>query len=214
MPSQVLRCYCLNTAAPRLAPPKPHHPTTAPRTTTPARNTQHHNRIAGGRMHPLTAQAQPMHAAYFRGPARSAASSIRETVQAMLPHHPRSHCLHTPPPLGTPLASPTDARSVRLRSSDVSCVILPRLGASDAAPAAPIPFSAYTAAPRNAACKPHHPLQPRAQPLQPTASSMHSRRSQAPTHSAAAANVRSIPLRSSDFSCVILPRLGASDAAP
>jgi hypothetical protein len=40
-------------------------------------------------------------------------------------------------------------------------------------------------------------------------SSIHSRRSQAPAQSAAAANARSVLLRSSDVSCVILPRLGA-----
>ena len=40
-------------------------------------------------------------------------------------------------------------------------------------------------------------------------SSIHSRRSQAPAQSAAAANARSVLLRSSDVSCVILPSLGA-----
>ncbi len=57
-----------------------------------------------------------------------------------------------------------DARSVPPRSSDVSCVILPRLGASDAIL---IPFPASTAAPRLAPPKPHHPLQPRVQPPSP-----------------------------------------------
>jgi hypothetical protein len=44
-------------------------------------------------------------------------------------------------------AAATDARGVPLRSSFVSSVILPRLGASDAAPPTPIRFSACTAAP-------------------------------------------------------------------
>jgi hypothetical protein len=56
----------------------------------PARSTHHHQRTAGVRKHPLTAQL------------------------------------------------PADARSVQLRSSDVSCAILKRLGASDAAPASPM----------------------------------------------------------------------------
>ncbi len=47
------------------------------------------------------------------------------------------------------------------------------------------------------------------------AASVHCRRSQAPAHSAAdAADARSVPWRSSDVSCVISARLGASDAAP
>jgi hypothetical protein len=44
--------------------------------------------------------------AYFGGSAASAASSIRDSVPATLPHHPRSHCLHASPPLGSPLANP------------------------------------------------------------------------------------------------------------
>jgi hypothetical protein len=70
-------------------------------------------------------------------------------------------------PLTSQLAA--DARSVPLRSSDVSCVIRKRLGASDAAPSSPIKLPARTAALRLAPRKPHHPLQPRAQPPQPTA---------------------------------------------
>jgi hypothetical protein len=113
-----------------------------------------------------------------RGSATSAASSLRGLVPATLPHHLRSDCLHAPPPLGSPLAKPpaplqpralrpqptariiisalhrliaqlaADARSVPLRPSEVSCVILPRLGASDAAPSSPIQFSARTTASR------------------------------------------------------------------
>jgi hypothetical protein len=50
--------------------------------------------------------------------------------------------------------------------------------------------------------------------LQHATASTHSRRSQAPAHSAAAADARSVPVRFSEVSCVILKRLGASDAAP
>ena len=97
-------------------------PATAPRATAPAHSTQHHQRTAGVRKHPLPAQL------------------------------------------------PADARSVPRRFSDVSCVILSRLGASDAAPAASMLLSARTAAPRLAPRRtPHHPLQPRAHPPQPTA---------------------------------------------
>ncbi len=108
-------------------------------------------------------------------------------------------------------------RSVRLRSSDVSCVILPRLGASDAAPASSIQLSARTAAPRPAPRRTpttrYSPARYNLGPQQAT-SSAHCRRSQAPVHSAAASDARSVPMRFSDVSCVILPRLGASDAAP
>jgi hypothetical protein len=52
-----------------------------------------------------------------------------------------------------PAHSAAGRRCIPLRHSDVSCVILPRLGASDAAPAARIPLPARTAAPR----KPHPP---------------------------------------------------------
>ncbi len=100
---------------------------------------------------------------------------------------------------------PADERSVPRRSSDVSCVILPRLGASDAVPASPIQLTARTAAPR---------LAPRRSPTtsysparncpsqQHATSSTHYRRSQAPAHSAAArrctqrtAEVQRRPLR-------------------
>jgi hypothetical protein len=99
-------------ADPRLAPRKSPPPAPALRPTAPAHNTQHHPRTAGGRRHPLTAQAA------------------------------------------------ADARSIPPRSSDVSCVIPPRLGVSDAAPAALIRLPARTAAPRLAPSKPRHPLQP------------------------------------------------------
>jgi hypothetical protein len=63
---------------------------------------------------------------------------------------------------------PADARSVRLRSSAVSCVILPRLDASDAAPAAPMSLPARTAAhSARPSQNPNHPLQPHAQLPQP-----------------------------------------------
>ncbi len=66
-------------------------------------------------------------------------------------------------------AAAADAHSVLLSSSDFSCVILPRLGASDAAPAAPILLSARTAAPRLASRRPPPPAPARAQPPQPAA---------------------------------------------
>jgi hypothetical protein len=47
-----------------------------------------------------------MHAAYQRGPATSAASSSKDSVPTTLPQLLRSSCLHAPPPLGSPLASP------------------------------------------------------------------------------------------------------------
>ncbi len=108
------------------------------------------------------------------------------------------------------------ARGVPPRSSDVSCVILPRLGASDAAPAASMSLSARTAAPRLAPRKPqttrysperHHPTRNTHHPC--TAGGR-----KHPLTAPAAADARSVQLRSSDVSCVILPRLGASDAAP
>jgi hypothetical protein len=124
MPPQFLRCHCLHAPPPidsQLAPRKT--PTTR---YSPARHrsTQRHQRIAGVRKHPLTAQLA------------------------------------------------TDARSVPLRFNDVSCAILPTLGASDAAPASPMVLTARTAAPRLAPPRLHHPLQPRAQPPQPTARSI------------------------------------------
>jgi hypothetical protein len=84
---------------------------------------------------------------------------------------------------------PADARSVPPRFSHVSCAILPRLGASDAAPASPIQLSARIAAPRLAPRKtPTTRYSPARYNLGPqhAISSAHCRRSQAPAHSAAA----------------------------
>jgi hypothetical protein len=135
-----------HTAAPRLALGKPSPPATAPRATAPAHTTQHHQRTAGFRKHPLTALL------------------------------------------------PADACSVQLRSSHVSCVILPRLGASDAAPAALMSLPARIAAPRLTPREPRHQLQRRMQPPQPTApniihaqpalASTRSQRSGPPMHAA------------------------------
>jgi hypothetical protein len=144
------------------------------------------------------------------------ATALRATAPARSTHHHRQRipgvCKYPP----TAQLAP-DARSVQLRYSDVSCVIPPRLGASDAAPAAPKSLSARTAGPRLAPRKPpttrSSPVRIRPSPKH-AASSMHSRRSQAPAHSTAPADASSVLLRSSDVSCVILPRLGASDAAP
>ncbi len=114
-------------------------------------------------------------------------------------------------------AAAADASSVRLRFSDVSCVIPPRLGASDAAPASMIPLSARTAAPSNRRSQTPPPAtapSATAPAQQHAASSAHCRRSQPPAHIAAAADARSVPRRSSVVSCGILPRLGASNATP
>jgi hypothetical protein len=84
-----------------------------------------------------------------------------------IPHATSSiHCIRSQAPAHTPAAA--NARSVPLRSSDVSCVILPRLGASDAAPSAPTPLPARITTPRLAPRNPHHPLLSCAQPPQPT----------------------------------------------
>ena len=69
-------------------------------------------------------------------------------------------------------ASPADARSVPPRSSDVSCAICKRLGASDAAASSSMSLSARTAARPLAPRTRHHPLQPRVQPPQPTTRSI------------------------------------------
>jgi hypothetical protein len=167
MPPHHLRCYCLHEQPPLGSPLA--GPTTR---YSPARNrpsphytpSMHIRRSASTRSQ---RQLPPMHAAYRRGPALSAAPSLRDSVPATPPHHLRCHFLHAQPPLGLPLAGPTtryslarhhptrnthhprtagvrknplttpaaaDARSVPLRCSVVSCAILPRLGASDAAP--------------------------------------------------------------------------------
>jgi hypothetical protein len=168
-------------------------------------------------------------------------------VPATLPHGLGSDCLQAPPPLGSALPKPhppatapagsthhhpcaagvrrqsltaqlpADARSVRLRPSDVSCVIIKRLGASDAAPAAPIQEPARTATPRLAPRKaPTAPTGPRARaPAHST--QLHLCIAGVPKHPLTAqlpADAHSIPPRSSDISCAIRKRLGASDAAP
>jgi hypothetical protein len=104
---QLLRSGCLH-ALPPLAEPPP--PATAQPATAPAHSTQHHPCTAGGRRHLLTAQLPPMHAANRRGPATSAAPSVRDSVSATLPQHLRWHCLHTSPTLGSPLANPHHPR--------------------------------------------------------------------------------------------------------
>jgi hypothetical protein len=160
-------------------------------------------------------------------PARTAAPRL----DPRKPHHPLQPSAQQPQPTACSIihAQPAfaatrsqhscaaDARSVPPRPRYVSCAILPRLGASDAVPSSPIALSAYTAAPRNAARKPHQAPPPAAAP-HATASAhsiIHAQpASQAPAHSAAAAHARSVPERFSVVSCVILPRLGASDAAP
>jgi hypothetical protein len=247
-----LRSNCLHaTAAPRLAPRKPHHPL-QPRAQPPSAHSTHHQRIAGVCKHPRTAQLPPMArgvppmfsvvscAILPRLGASDTAPSALISLSAR-PRRPSARPSQAPPPATAPRQTasnysthhhqriaggrkhprtaqlPPMARSVQLRSSVVNCAILPRLGASDAAPAAPIRLSARTTAPPLAPRKPHRPLQPRAQPPQPTTRSIISalpalastrEQPQLPPMS------HSVPMRFSDVSCAILPRLGASDAAP
>ena len=87
-------------------------------------------------------------------------------------------------------SSPTEGCSVPARFSEVSCVILKRLGASAAAPSPPTPIrlSARTAAPRGRA------------PLS--------------TLPAASSKACSVLARLSEASCGICRRLGASFVAP
>jgi hypothetical protein len=113
------------------------------------------------------------------------------------------------------------ARSVLPRSSSVSCVIHPRLGASDAAPSAPMLLSARTAAPRLAPRLAPRKPQPPATAPRPTASALSTQHHhdiagvrKHPLTAQAQPMARSVLPRSSDVSCVILPRLGASDAVP
>ena len=133
------------------------------------------------------------------------------------PQHPtpsmHSRRLQAP----THSAADADARSVQLRSSFVSCVILPRLGASDAAPSSPNLLSAGIRRPsaRPSQAPPPATVSRTTAPAHSTQHHQHiCRRSQASAHSAGDADAHSVPLRFSSVSCVILTRLGASDAAP
>ena len=94
------------TAAPRLAPRNPHLPL-QPHAQPPQPAARS---IISAQPAFASTRSQrscpPMHAAHQRGPAMSAASSARDSVPATLPHHLRSHCLHAPPPLDSPLAKP------------------------------------------------------------------------------------------------------------
>jgi hypothetical protein len=117
----------------------------------------------------------------------------------------------------TDSAAAANARSIPYSHSDFSCVILPRLGASDAAPAAPTSFPASTAAPQLAARNPHHPLEPRTQPLRPNLRSIIHAQPAFPStrsHTSCRKCTHSVLPRTSLFSCVIRKRLGASDTAP
>jgi hypothetical protein len=115
------------------------------------------------------------------------------------------------------ITSQADARSVPPRSSDVSCAILKRLGASDAAPASPIRLSARTAAPRLAPREPPPPATAPCASGPARSTHQHPCTAGARKHPLTAqlpADEYSVLRRISDVSCVILPRLGASDAAP
>jgi hypothetical protein len=136
-----LRSDCLHAppplGSPLAKPPRPLQRHTQPPQPT-ARNIIHARpAIASTRSQ---GSCPPMHAAYHRGSATSAASSLRDSVPATPPQLLRCHCLHTLPPLGSPppQAPPTRYCPARTRHS------------------------------------PQH-----------ASSSMHSRRSQAPAHSAA-----------------------------
>jgi hypothetical protein len=101
----------------------------------------------------------------IRLPARTAATRLaprKPQPPATAPRQttpPATHTIHAQPGSQASLKAPAaaDARSVRLRFSDVSCVILSRLGASDAAPSSPNSLSARTAATRLAPRKPQPP---------------------------------------------------------
>ncbi len=216
-----LQSNCLHAPPPLGSPlAKPPPLATAPRTTASARSTQHHQRTAGGRKHPLTAQlrrctkrtsevqrCQLRHPSEARCQRRYPSCSdpivcthpreipqIATAPRTTAPAHSTQCnpctagvCMH---PLTAQLAA--DARSVPLRTSDVSCAILPRLGASDAAPSSRISLTARTAAPRLAPRKPP-PLAtaPRATAsarsiisAQPAAASTRSQHSWPPMHEA------------------------------
>jgi hypothetical protein len=120
--------------------------------------------------------------------AKTPASGYSPARNRPSPHHATSSMHSRRSQALAHIASQADARSVPPRPSDVSCVILPRLGASDAAPSSPIRLPARTTAPRLAPrethttsyspvrnpCSPHH-----------ATSSAHCRLSQASAHSAA-----------------------------
>jgi hypothetical protein len=102
---QLLRRHYLHAPPPLGSPlAKPQPPAAAPRAPAPARIIIH--------AQPAFASTRPqrswlpMHAAYHRGPATSAASSLRDSVPATLPQLLGSSCLHAPPPLGAHLAKP------------------------------------------------------------------------------------------------------------
>jgi hypothetical protein len=247
------------TAAPSARRSQAPRPATAPCATASARNTHHHQRIAGVRK--LTAQLPTMHAAHRRSAATSAASSCRDSVPARLPPHLRSRCLHAPPPHRLaarkpnhplqPQAQPPQpatrsiisalpafatTRSQRScnrrtqRTSEVQPRQLRHPSETRCQRRCPSCSDVILCTHRRPIGSPiasptirYSPKRNRPSP-QHAASSAHCRRSQPPAHiaaatdarcvSAAAADARSVPLRSSFVSCVILPRLGASDVAP
>ncbi len=123
---QLLRHNCLH-APPPLAR-KPHSPL-MPR----AQSLQLAARIINCAL-PAVASNRSQHSscrctqAYHRAPATSAASSFRDSVPATLPHLLGSHCLHTPPPLGPPLANLTHplqppAQSLQLAARIIICAL-------------------------------------------------------------------------------------------
>jgi hypothetical protein len=177
-----------------------------------------------------------MHAAYKKDAATSAAPSFRDSVPATLPRQLRGYCLHAPPPLGSPphstqhhpmhsrrsQAPPHSAAARRCtqRTTEVQRRQLRHPSETRCQRRCPSFSDVIDCTHRRPSARPSRNPQPATAPCA-TASAhsthhhpMHSRRSQAPAHSAAASDARSVPPRSSDVSCVIPARLGASDAAP
>jgi hypothetical protein len=101
-PAELIALPALTTA-PGLAPSQ--NPTTRSHPPQPTACNMS-SAFAGVRKHPLPAQLPSIHAAYHGGSATSAASFVRDSVPATLPHHLRSYCLPAPPPLGPPSRKP------------------------------------------------------------------------------------------------------------
>jgi hypothetical protein len=172
-------------------------------------------------------------------------------VPATLPHHLLAHCLHAPPPLGSPLASPTtryspahNRRSPQHATSSAHCRRFASTRSQRSCPRCtqrtvkvqgrqlrhpsetrcqrrcPSCSDLIACTHRRPSARPSQipPPDPAPRATAPAHSTQHHQRvaggSQAPAHSTAAPDARSVPLRSSDVSCAILKRLGASDAAP
>ncbi len=101
------------TAAPRLAPHKLPPPATAPRATAPAHSTQHHQRTAGVRNHPLTAQlAADARSAPPRYSDVSCVIRKRLGASDAAPSSPIALPAHTAAPRPAPRKAPTTRYSL------------------------------------------------------------------------------------------------------